>query len=48
MNAKLDSSIENIGMQLLFWLYLYKYPYTDHTFDFWRDIVHFQNGRQRK
>ena len=39
MYTKLDFSIENIGIQWLFWLYLYRYPYTDHIVDFGRIAI---------
>ena len=32
-------SIENIGMQYLFWLYLYRCPYADHIYNFWHITI---------
>ena len=34
LNMKWCCSIENIGMQYLFWLYLYRFPYADHIYNF--------------
>ena len=39
LNMKWFCSIENIGMQYLFWLYLYRFPYADHFYDFWRKAI---------
>ena len=34
LDMKWCCSIENIGMQYLFWLYLYRCPYADHIYNF--------------
>ena len=39
LKMKWCCNIENIGMQYLFWLYLYRCPYADHIYNFWHITI---------
>ena len=39
LNMKWCCIIKNIGMQYLFWLYVYGFPYSDHIYHFWRITI---------